>query len=69
MKTRIGVLTKGQLMLRNPPRVDSRVYVDCDESSVEEFSLGMCLNCGCPKRHKNSFCSARCCRAWRSRIK
>lgn len=26
---------------------------------------GICLNCGSPKNHNNSFCSAKCCKDYR----
>jgi len=33
----------------------------------EEIPEKPCLNCGKPKRHNNSFCSAECCRIHRGR--
>ena len=34
-----------------------------------EPQLASCLECGTPKRHNNSFCSAECCRIYREKNK
>lgn len=38
-----------------------------DEPRRSEPEERPCVNCGNPKRHNNSFCSAECCRDYRSR--
>ena len=38
-----------------------------DRGGEPPLPVKPCLFCGKPKQHNNAFCSAECCRAWRSK--